>query len=207
MPTTCIALIRGINVGRAKRIAMSELREVIESLGNTNVQTLLNSGNVVFDAQRPSASSLSRSIEAAIQARVGFSAVVAVITAAELDVIIQANPFPRAAEEPAKYLVAVSPSEAVLGKAKTLVGQRWAPESFAVDKRAAYLWCVNGIIESKVLKAFERVTDGAATTRNWATILKLHAATREGKRAADTRSRDKKIVPSRRTQNSYKEAM
>jgi uncharacterized protein (DUF1697 family) len=184
MPTTCIALVRGINVGQAKRVAMAELRKVIESLGNTNVRTVLNSGNVLFVAQRPNTSNLSRSIEAAIHTRFGFSAMVAVLTAAELDAIIQASPFPRAIEQPAKYLVAVSRSEAALAKARTLVGQRWTPEAFAVDKRAAYLWCVNSITESRVLKAFERVTDHAATTRNWATVLKLHAAVGGGEHAA-----------------------
>ena len=45
-----IALLRGINVGTAKRIAMAELRAAMESLGYGNVKTLLNSGNAVFDA-------------------------------------------------------------------------------------------------------------------------------------------------------------
>jgi uncharacterized protein (DUF1697 family) len=175
--TTCVALVRGINVGRAKRIAMTDLREAIESLGNANVRTLLNSGNVVFDARRPSTEGLSRSIEESIRARFGFSAIVAVITAAELAAIIRANPFPRAAAEPSKYLVAVSSSEVALAAARALVTQRWAPEAIAIDKRAAYLWCVNGIIESRVLKAFERAIEGAATARNWTTMLKLQAAT------------------------------
>ncbi len=51
--TQCIALLRGINVGRAKRIAMAELRELIEALGFSDVRTLLNSGNAVFQAARP----------------------------------------------------------------------------------------------------------------------------------------------------------
>ena len=51
MPTH-IALLRGINVGRAKRIAMADLRVVVAELGHTNVRTLLNSGNVVFDSAR-----------------------------------------------------------------------------------------------------------------------------------------------------------
>ena len=49
---TCIALLRGINVGTAKRISMAELRDLVESLGFRNSRTLLNSGNVVFTAAK-----------------------------------------------------------------------------------------------------------------------------------------------------------
>ena len=174
MPT-CIALLRGVNVGRAKRIAMAELRQLIESLGNTNVRTLLNSGNVVFDTNRQSANKLSHSIEAALEARFGFPAAVVIVTAAELAAIVQTNPLPRAPEQPSRYLVAVAPGEAALAKAKPLLGQQWTPEAIAFGQRAAYLWCANGILESKVLKAFERATEGATTARNWATLLKLLA--------------------------------
>ena len=52
MPATHIALLRGINVGNAKRIAMADLKAVVESLGGTGVKTLLNSGNVVFTTTR-----------------------------------------------------------------------------------------------------------------------------------------------------------
>ena len=90
--TTCVALLRGINVGRAKRLGMAELREVVESLGHTNVRTLLNSGNVVFDAKRGSLPAIARSLEAAIQTGFGFAAPVIVVTAAEVDAIVRANP-------------------------------------------------------------------------------------------------------------------
>ncbi|HSB56165.1 MAG TPA: DUF1697 domain-containing protein, partial [Gemmatimonadales bacterium] len=56
MAERCVALLRGINVGRAKRIAMADLRTVFERLGYGEVRTLLNSGNVVFTAPRVSAS-------------------------------------------------------------------------------------------------------------------------------------------------------
>jgi uncharacterized protein (DUF1697 family) len=86
--TDCIALIRGINVGRAKRIAMADLRGLIEGLGHTNVRTLLNSGSAIFQAQRPNMSKLALTIEAGITSEFGFSAAVVVITAANLNAII-----------------------------------------------------------------------------------------------------------------------
>jgi len=171
--TTCVALLRGINVGKAKRVAMTELRDVVESAGGTNVRTLLNSGNVVFDTKRAVASTLARKIEAAIEEKFGFTATVVVVSAAELDAIVEHNPLPRAAAEPARYLIAFFPSGAAVAKARSLLSQSWAPEAVAVGDGAAYLWCADGIIASKALKALERATGGATTTRNWTTVLKL----------------------------------
>jgi len=172
---TCIALLRGVNVGKAKRIAMADLRSVIESLGHTRVRTVLNSGNVVFDASRANAGKLSQAIDAAIEKQFGFTARVSVITAQELDAIIGKNPLSRAAKEPARFLIAIAATDAAMAKAKPLAAQRWAPEALAIEGRVAYLYCANGLIESKVWKAIERATDGGATARNWATMLKLQA--------------------------------
>jgi uncharacterized protein (DUF1697 family) len=174
--TTCIALLRGVNVGRARRLAMADLRELVEGLGHTNVRTLLNSGNVVFDARRVNVGKIAQSVEAAITDKFGFSATVVVLTAADLGGVILENPLQAAATDPSKYLVAFVSSTTSLAKAKPLLARSWTPEALAVGKRAAYVWCANGIIESKLLLAFGRVTGGVATTRNWATILKLQAA-------------------------------
>ena len=178
--TTCVALLRGINVGRAKRLGMAELRELVESLGHTNVRTLLNSGNVVFDAKRSSLPAIARSLEAAIETGFGFAAPVIVVTAAEVDAIVNANPLPRAPDQPSRYLVAFLPNAATLVLARPLLAEAWAPEALAVHARAAYLWCHDGIIASRLLQAFERATGGVATTRNWATVLKLQAASAGG---------------------------
>ena len=163
---------------------MVDLRDLIEALGNANVRTLLNSGNVLFDAQRPSVGKLANAIEAAISTKFGFSASVIVVTAADLAGIIEENPLPRAVDQPSRYLVAFVPGETALAKARPLLAQSWGPEAVALGKRAAYVWCVNGIIESKLLKAFERLTEGSATMRNWTTVLKLQAAARMRKNLA-----------------------
>ncbi|MDB6098873.1 MAG: hypothetical protein JWN58_1576, partial [Gammaproteobacteria bacterium] len=42
--------------------------------------------------------------------------------------------------------------------------------------RAAYLWCFEGLLDGKLIRAFSRIAAGAVTTRNWATVLKLQAA-------------------------------
>ena len=174
--TTCIALLRGINVGRAKRLPMEDLRALVEGLGHTNVRTLLNSGNVVFDAHRVNVSKIAKSIEVAIADKFGFAAAVVALTAKDFAAVIQESPLQAAATDPSKYLVAFVSSTTTLAKAKPLLARSWTPEAFAIGKRAAYVWCPNGIIESRLLQAFGRATGGVATTRNWATLLKLQAA-------------------------------
>jgi uncharacterized protein (DUF1697 family) len=181
---TCIALLRGVNVGRAKRLAMADLRDLVEGLGHTSVRTLLNSGNVVFDADRVNISKIAQSMEAAIADRFGFAAPVVVLAAGDLAKVILENPLHVAATDPSKYLVAFISSTTCLAKAKPLLAESWTPEALAIGKRAAYVWCANGIIESKLLQAFGRATGGVATTRNWATVLKLRAAAGPGRNAA-----------------------
>ena len=93
MPVMHVALLRGINVGKAKRVAMAQLRALCESLGYGHVQTLLNSGNIVFSAARADPRAAAR-IEKEIAARLGVESRVLVITAGELDAIMAENPLP-----------------------------------------------------------------------------------------------------------------
>jgi len=173
--TVCVALLRGINVGKAKRIAMADLRALIEGLGYTDVRTLLNSGNVVFSASRGATAAIAAAIEKAIVARFGFSAAVVVVTAKELEAIVAADPLSKVAANPSRYLVAFVSDRSKLANTRQLSAQNWAPEALALGQRAGYLWCANGINESKLALAFYRATREAATMRNWATVLKLRA--------------------------------
>jgi uncharacterized protein (DUF1697 family) len=178
--TRCIALIRGINVGKAKRLPMADLRELITQLGHTNVSTLLNSGNAIFDAKRANVDRIALTIQKGIEQRCGFSAAVVVLTAVDLDSIIEANPFAAAADDSSRFLIAFTASPANLIPAKPLLKQAWKPDAFAIGELSAYLWCASGILESALLKAFGRATKDSVTTRNWATVLKLQAAAKAG---------------------------
>jgi uncharacterized protein (DUF1697 family) len=173
--TECIALLRGINVGKAKRIAMVDLRNLLESQGFSAVRTLLNSGNVIFEAAKPGIAEITAQVEAGIKRKFGFHSSVVVVTAGELRAIIKENNILEVGLNPSRLLVAFVANQGVLSQAKALLSESWAPEAFAVGTKAAYLWCPNGSIDSKLLKSFARVTGEAATTRNWATVLKLQA--------------------------------
>jgi uncharacterized protein (DUF1697 family) len=106
--TTCIALLRGVNVGRAKRLAMADLRELVEGLGHTNVRTLLNSGNVVFDARRVNVSKIAQSVEAAITDKFALYATAVVLSTDELDEVILGDRIYTAANDPSKYLASLN---------------------------------------------------------------------------------------------------
>jgi uncharacterized protein (DUF1697 family) len=177
MMTRCIALLRGINVGRAKRIAMADLRALIEEIGFSEVRTLLNSGNAVFRATRPDSGKIPSLIEVAILNRFGHAVPVIVITAQKLKDIVAENPLLHLTHDTARLLVAFAATPAALARAGSLLSESWAPDALAVGDKAAYLWCANGIIESKLMQAFARATGQMTTTRNWTTVLKLQTAT------------------------------
>jgi uncharacterized protein (DUF1697 family) len=169
----CVALIRGINVGRAKRIAMADLRAMVQELGHYDVRTLLNSGNVVFRSARPRMTAVADELEAAISRKFGISARVIVVDATELNAIVRDDPLHSVVSDPARYVVAFGAPRTVLAESRSMLQQSWAPEAFALGARAAYLWCADGIADSKLVKAFSRVAGDTITTRNWTTVLKL----------------------------------
>lgn len=174
MAGTHVALIRGINVGKAKRVAMSDLRALVESLGYRDIHTLLNSGNAVFSGGGSSGEAAAR-IEGALETRLGVLARVTVLTTKELATAIAGNPLVEIADNPSRLLVAVLRNPADRVRLKPLEGEDWSPEALAIGKRVAYLWCPDGVIRSRLAKALDRELGDAVTSRNWTTMLKLDA--------------------------------
>ena len=170
-----IALLRGINVGKAKRVPMADLRALMEALGFSGVRTLLNSGNAVFDAKGGSAASHAKALKAAIREKTGVDCEVVVKTAADLAAAIAEHPLRRHAEDDARMQVMFMQDASALAELKPLEAGDWAPEVFAVGQHAAWLWCASGIIESRIAKAVHKVLKERGTARNWATVEKLQA--------------------------------
>jgi uncharacterized protein (DUF1697 family) len=179
MGTRQVALLRGVNVGRARRIAMPDLRTLVEGLGYRDVVTLLNSGNVVFTARGSDAGGIGRRIEKALASRLGVDASVFMLSAAELAVAIAENPLGRIAHDPSRFLIGVTANAAGHAKFRSLTNQTWAPEALAVGERVAYLWCAEGIIASRLMQAVNRALGDGITARNWATMTKLLALAQE----------------------------
>ncbi len=100
---TYISMLRGINVSGQKKIRMADLKSLYESLGLENVQTYVQSGNVVFDSPEKDTAKLTKSIEAQIEKVYGFSVPVLIRTADDFRRVIESHPFAR--EEAARVLV------------------------------------------------------------------------------------------------------
>ena len=175
MSRRCLALLRGINVGRAKRVAMADLRATVEQLGHSDVRTLLNSGNVVFTASSARTERIAGTIEDALFERVGVRSRVIVLSAEELGTIVEENPFATQATEPARLLVAFCRDRGGPRTLEPLLGEEWGTDVLALGTRAAYLWCRAGILESRLPEAVARALGDAVTTRNWSTVTKLQA--------------------------------
>jgi uncharacterized protein (DUF1697 family) len=176
MPVTGsqVALLRGINVGKAKRVAMADLRALVAELGFGDVRTLLNSGNVAYTAPDTAPQDAAARIEEALRARTGVSSRVTVLTAAEVAEALADNPL-GGADEPSRFLIAVLRDPADIARLEPMAKEDWGSDLFAVGRRVAYMWCRGGILESRLPDALQRALGDAATTRNLATMQKLRA--------------------------------
>lgn len=184
-----VALLRGINVGKAKRIAMADLRAAYEGLGLTGVRTLLNSGNVVFTVPSGAPASLGSrrlagTLEEATADRTGVSSRVTLLAADELTAIVEANPLAEFVTEPSRLLVSVLESDTAREALEGLAREHGAGETFAFGagraSRALYVWCPDGILASKLAGPLHGKHRELVTSRNWATVTKLHALALEG---------------------------
>ena len=174
-----VALLRGVNVGKANRVPMAGLRALLTGLGYTNVVTLLNSGNAVFQAAKGLPSKHATDIAAAILRELAIEVPVIVKSASELANIVSANPLGRTAPDHSRLLVAFAQDDKALSGLAAIEPLVAAPERFVLGTHAAYLHCADGILESRAGKALLGKQGKAATTRNWATVLKLHALASE----------------------------
>ena len=178
MPTF-VALLRGINVGKAKRIPMVELRALLGELGYTGVATLLNSGNAVFQAAKGTSAKHASEISAAIAGKLKMEVPVIVKSVKELATIVSENQLAKNALDHSRLLVAFVQDAKALSGLEAIERLAVPPEEFVIGKNAAYLHCVTGILESKAGEALLGKVGKAATTRNWVTVLKLQALASE----------------------------
>lgn len=170
-----IALLRGVNVGRAKRVAMADLRKLMTDLGYTDVRTVLNSGNVVYDCPAADPAEAATRIEEALVLKLGVGARVTVLDAEQLAHVVEDNCLHHVADDPSRLLVAVLSNPCDRERLAPLTHQHWEPEAFALGRWAAYLWCADGVLASRAAAAMGKLLGDAVTTRNWSTISKLHA--------------------------------
>lgn len=170
-----VALIRGINVGKARRVAMAQLRELVQGLGYGDVRSVLNSGNLIFTAAGTTPTENAARIEEALASRTGISARVTVLSATELTTVVTNNPLLGVADKPSRLLVAFLADPSDRSRLGSLTEREWAPEALALGSRVAYLWCPDGVLASPLHRAVSRALGDAVTARNWSTVCRLDA--------------------------------
>ena len=170
--TAYVSMLRGVNVGGSKKIKMSDLAALYESLGFKDAKTYIQSGNVVFSSPEPSQSVLSKKIEKALKESFGFDVAVVVRTGAELEKALENDPFKD--RDPGKLHITFlsdSPAEKpfdVIDSAKD------SSEEYLISGREAYLFLPNGYGRTKLSNNFfEKKLNLSATTRNWRTVKVL----------------------------------
>ena len=173
MAQTYVALLRGINVGKAKRVAMADLRAVIESLGYTNARTLLNSGNAVFSSSKSLKTNAAEELRAALEKKTGVSSRFILRSEGELAETVSANPLVKVATDPTRLFALFLAEASGVEKTRELLKQQWKPEAVATGPQVIYIWCPNGLLESKAMEAFGKALGDGVTVRNWATVMKL----------------------------------
>jgi uncharacterized protein (DUF1697 family) len=173
MARTYVALIRGINVGSRKRVAMADLRAVFVELGAEDVRTHVQSGNIVFRSRHTEAQ-LARAAENEITAVLGIDARVLVRSARQLGTIVGRNPFVAARRDASTLHATFLAERPERGRGRALSGREFGRDELHLLGREVYLHCPDGYGRSKLTNAFiERELGVAATTRNWKTVTKL----------------------------------
>jgi uncharacterized protein (DUF1697 family) len=168
-----VALLRGINVGRNNRLPMPRLRELMESLGYENVETLLQSGNVAF-ASGAAASESERRIAEALRKQDGLEVPVLVRTRAQLAAVVKRNPLRDHASNPKLHHVVFLSERPDAKRVRAVDPERYRPELFAQHGREIYVWWPDGAHRAKLTHGFwERTLGVTATARNWNTVEKL----------------------------------
>ena len=172
--TTWIALLRGINVGGHKRVAMSDLRGLLESLGYDDVRTHLQSGNALFTASGTKGAKFEHEIGSAIESQLRLDVTVLVRSAAELRRVVEDNPYlGRGIEQKQLHATFLSKQPAA-AKLAQLDREAFRPDDFVIGDRVIYARLPNGIAGSR-LPDWERTLDVRASTRNWNTVSRLFA--------------------------------
>ena len=161
-----VALLRGINVGKSPRIGMAPLRSLLDSLGATDVETYLQSGNVVF-----SGSVRAELVEAAVAERFGVSPRVLILSSEQFRAVAAEIPIREIAVDPSRGFVYFM--EAV--PASVSVPEDIAPELFVMGKLGAYQWAPEGVSKSKIKPSFTKSLGPTATARNLRTVDALLA--------------------------------
>lgn len=172
---TYVALLRGINVGGHHKVPMADLRKEMEVLKFSNVVTLLNSGNVIFEGGNSPAALLETAIADHLEKVFGFAIPVWVIKAQEIVELIQKDPFQEinVTKDTRLYVSFLKESPRIS------LDLPWISEDQSyqiIDIQDRIICSVLDLSANTTVNgmdALEKLFGKAITTRNWNTILRL----------------------------------
>ena len=173
--TRYVSLFRGINVGGHQTVRMDALKELHTSLNLQDVQTYIQSGNVVFASDNPDVTMIQKDIEDGFAQKFGFQVKVMVRTAGEFNKMVENNPFQNQPIRELKWVVAIFLASDPISTAlediqKTYTG----PEEIHIIGKEAFIYYPEGLGRSKLTNTFlEKKLKAAGTARNWNTVLRL----------------------------------
>ncbi|MCK0134321.1 DUF1697 domain-containing protein [Arenibacter sp. S6351L] len=173
--TKYIVLLRGINVSGKKKIKMSQLEAMLESLGFSEVSTYIQSGNIVLKSNVASPIKVSQIIKEGIYTTFGFDVPVLAKTFIEWKEIIAQSPFEEHNDLETKkwyyVLLQETPCKELINN---LQQEQFANERFVISNSCVYLYCDKGYGKAKCdNNFFEKKLQVTATTRNHRTMIQL----------------------------------
>jgi uncharacterized protein (DUF1697 family) len=182
-----VALLRGINVGGRNKVPMTDLREVVTSLGHTEVTTYIQSGNVLFSTADTDTAKLATALESAVAERFGIWSSVIVLSRDELAEVLASNPYPEEQNPRLVHVVFLNaePPQDLLSRiatAESAAAAKGSRDTIRAAGRALFLHTPDGYGNSELAQVMFRIVsapgkqkkpDLAATARNWATATKL----------------------------------
>lgn len=169
---TYIVLLKGINVGGHKKVPMAELRELLSKSGFKNVQTYIQSGNVILQSFEKNTQKIEVTITKAILDSFGFEVSVLVLTRFNLKRIFDDSPFSEEKKKASYFMMLHdTPNDELVKEASEKV---YEAEEYKIIKDCIYYYCEKGFGKAKFnVNVFERKLKTFATARNYNTMVKL----------------------------------
>lgn len=169
-----IAILRGINVSGQKKIRMADLRDLVKNWGFHQVETYIQSGNILFSTKIKEPITIQQTIEKGIHEAYGFEVPVLILSDKEMAYVAENNPFISQGKDPDRLYVTFLSGRPEKDRIDAIDADRYLPEEFVVDGKFLYFFSPLGYGRAKMNNNFfEAKLKLKATTRNWKSVIKL----------------------------------
>ena len=174
--TAYLALLRGVNVGGNRKVPMKVLSQIFLDCGCSDVQTYIQSGNVVFKSIVVDQTELNKKLSGQIETMFGFAVPLVLRTASQLAQVLNDNPFANETIPDDRLHVMFLADLPDPARVDLLDPQRRPPDQIVCRGQEIYLWTPNGLADTKYTNAyFDSTLRTTSTARNWRTVSKLYS--------------------------------